>query len=66
MKKFTITIEETVSEDFEVEAEDAGQAMQIAEEKYDKGEFVLTPGNLVCKQMAITKPDNEVTEWTEF
>lgn len=66
MKKFTVTIEEMVSKDFEVEAETAEKAMEIAEQKYNNGEFVLEPGNLVCKQMAISKPDNECTEWTEF
>lgn len=64
--KFTICIEEMVSEEFDVEAEDAEQAKEIAEEKYNKGEFVLEPGNLVCKQMCITSPDDECTEWTEF
>ncbi len=64
--KFIVTIEEMVSEDFEVEAESAEEAMYIAEEKYKKCEFVLEPGRLVAKQMAIMFPDSEVTEWTEF
>lgn len=66
MKKFIIAIEEMVSQEFEVEAENAGEAMEIAEEKYKNGEFVLSPGNLVARQMAVTAPDNEVSEWTEF
>lgn len=66
MKTFTITIEETVSQEFNVEAESAEEAMEIAEEKYNNGEFVLEPGELVCKQMAITSPNDEATEWTEF
>lgn len=64
--KFVIAIEETVSEYFEVEAEDAEEAIVIAEEKYNKGEFVLEPGNLVYKQMAIVKPADEVSEWIPF
>ena len=55
-----------ISQDFEVEAEDVEKAMQIAQKKYKNGEFVLAPGNLVCKQMAITKPNEDVTEWVEF
>lgn len=64
--KFTVTIEETISKDFKVEAETAEEAMEIAEYKYNRGEFVLEPGNLVAKQMAVTSPNDELTEWTEF
>lgn len=66
MPKYTITIEEMVSENFEVEAATADEAMEIAEQKYRDGEFVLEPGNLVCTQMAITDPDEEATEWIEI
>lgn len=66
MPKYTITIEEMVSENFEVEAATADEAMEIAEQKYRDGEFVLEPGNLVCTQMAITDPSNEATEWMEI
>ncbi len=66
MKKFTIVIEETVSELFEIEADNAMQAMEIAKEKYKKGEFVLSPGEVITKQMAITSPESEATEWDEF
>lgn len=64
--KYTITIEETVAKDFEVEANDAEEAYKIAEQKYNSGEFVLDPGECQFKQIAITKPDNECTEWREF
>lgn len=66
MKKFVITIEETVCQNFEVEAENAEQAMEFAENKYQNGEFVLEPGEVCFKQMAIMKPDDEATEWIEF
>lgn len=66
MPKYTITIEEMVSENFEVEAATAEEAMEIAEQKYRDGEFVLEPGNLVCTQMAITNPSEEATEWMEI
>ena len=66
MPKYTITIEEMVSENFEVEAATAEEAMEIAEQKYRDGEFVLEPGNLVCTQMAITNPSAEATEWMEI
>lgn len=66
MKKYVITIEEMVPQDFEVFAESGEQAMEIAESKYKKGEFVLEPGELCAKQMAITAPSDSVTEWMEF
>jgi hypothetical protein len=66
-KKFVVTIEEMVSQEFEILAKDDEEAMQIAEEKYKNGEFVLSPGNLVCKQMSVrdTETDSEC-EWVEF
>ena len=65
--KFIITIEEMVTEDFEVFAETEEEAIEIATKKYDSGEFVLEPGNLVSKQMkAHNVTDNTNTDWFEF
>jgi len=64
--KFTICIEENVIAEFEVEAKDAEEAMKIVEEKYYKGEFVLAPGEVSSRQMAIVKPESEACEWVEF
>ena len=67
MKIFKITIEETVSETFDIKAETMEAAMEIAEENYNNGDLVLEPGNLVAKQMmAEDEENNEVTEWVEF
>lgn len=65
-KEFVIVIEETVAQNFEIEAENAEQAIEIAEKKHYKGEFVLEPGEVCFKQMAVIKPDNKATEWVEF
>ena len=64
--KYTITIEETNAKNFEIEAESAEEAYEIAERKYKSGEFVLDPGECQFRQIAITKPNNEATEWREF
>lgn len=67
MQKFKITIEEHVSETFEVEASDIGEAMEIAEQKYRDCEFVLEPGNLTATLMMAESDDGEVaTEWVEL
>ena len=64
MKKFIIAIEETVVQEFEVMADDSIEALEIAEEKYHKGEFVLEPGEPQFRQMASV--GDEQTEWMEF
>ena len=64
--KYTITIEEAVTKDFEIEASSAEEAYETAEQKYKLGEFVLDPGECQFKQIAITTPSDEATEWREF
>ena len=66
-KTFEIAIEEIISETFLVEAQDEADAMCIAIEKYKNGDFVLEPGNLVCKQIKIHDIEKDTyTEWFEF
>lgn len=64
-KKFTIRIEEHISQTFEVDAEDIGEAMQIAEDKYRNGEIVLDNANVSARLM-MAENDSEATEWVEF
>lgn len=64
--KYTITIEETCTKDFDIEADSTEEAYETAEQKYKSGEFVLDPGECQFKQIAITKPSDEATEWREF
>ena len=66
MKTYIVAIEETVVEEFEVKANDFSEALDIASKKYKEGEFVLSPGELQFKQMAIVSPSDELTEWSEF
>lgn len=65
MKKYIVTIEETVVQGFEIEAESAEEAFALAEEQYDAGELVLEPGEVQMVQIAVSGPDDEDVEGTE-
>ncbi|WP_288265622.1 DpnD/PcfM family protein [uncultured Dialister sp.] len=45
--KYTIIIEETVSEEFTLEAANEKEAMEEVRRLYRQGKWVLEPGNLV-------------------
>ena len=66
MIEFEICIEEMVSQTFIVIAKDYDEAINLAIRNYEQGYFVLEPGDVVTRQLAITSPANEVTEWLEF
>ena len=63
--KITVTIEEHISQAFEVEADTIEKAMEIAEDKYRSGEFVLE-NPCVTKKLMMAEDDYEVTLWEEF
>ena len=67
-QKFVVDIEEMIVSSFEVEAESLEEAMEIAEAKYWKGEFVVGPeADVTARQMRASTDDfEEQTEWTEF
>ena len=66
MTKYTIAIEETIVNEFEVLAENTAVAMRIAEKKYKEGDFILNPGEVQFTQMSVVNPSDETTEWCEF
>ena len=63
--KITVTIEEHISQAFEVEADTLEEAMQIAEDKYRSGEFVLDNASVTAKFM-MADNGNKQTLWEEF
>ncbi len=65
-KNFTVAIEETVVQEFEISADSAENAMKIAEEQYKKGIIVLAPGEVQFRQMAVVKPNEKSAVWCEF
>ena len=66
MKKYVVTIEETTSQNFDIMANNSEQAIAIAIEKYNLGELVLAPGNLIHKQMKLHSDTDNCDEWIEF
>lgn len=65
--KYHITIEETVSKEFEVKASTLQEALKIAKDKYNNNIFVLDPGNLCNKRIhAETDDGDEWSDWEEF
>ena len=61
--KFLVNIEEVVCETFEIEAESLEEALEVAREKYDSGEIVLEPGELISTRASAY--DEEAGEWSE-
>ena len=66
MGKYTILIEELISNSFEIEASSEAEARKIAEAGYRNGEIVLEPGNLLSKRMAVISHYNTDDQWIEF
>ena len=66
--KFKITIEEHISQVFEVEATNIEEAMEIAEQKYYDGEFVVDNCNTPTAKLMMAEDEygDEQTEWSEF
>ena len=63
--QYTVIIEETVSGEFVIEATTKKEAIVKAMQKYSIGEFILEPGELQTKRIAISNT-NEDFEWIEF
>lgn len=64
--KYEVLIEEVVADKFVVEAENEESALEIAKNQYKKAEFVLCPGELQCKKIAIVKENSDALVWNEF
>lgn len=65
--KYTITIEETISDTFELEANSLKEATEKAIENYNEAIFVLEPGNITATYMqAVSEDEKEDSDWFEF
>ena len=61
-----VIIEETVSQEFDVEVPEGVDPYEYVSNKYYDGDIILEPGEVEFKQMAFIHPDNSMSEWKEF
>lgn len=65
--KYKITIEETISQEFEIEANSIEEAKEKAIKDYESGKLVLEFGTVLEKQInVINESNNEIAEWEAF
>jgi len=66
-KRYTVTIEEHITQEFSVEARDICYAAQTAVEQYSQGVLVVQPSAPNARLvMARDDETGEMTEWKEF
>ena len=67
MTKYQIIIEETIVDDFTVEADSPDEARSIAERKYKSGEFVIEDGEVQTRRIAVNDTECEnLIDFQEF
>ena len=67
MSEYQIIIEETVVDDFTVEASSPDEARSIAERKYKLGEFVIEAGEVQNRRIAVNDTECEnLIDFQEF
>ena len=64
--KIKVTIEEHISQEFEIEAEDIGDALEKAEQMYNSGELVVDAFNAPTCKLMMADDGEMTTEWVEF
>ncbi len=65
VRTFTVVIEETVAQEFQVEASDAESAAESARELYCAGNLVLSPGELQSARLCVAT-DGELGIWADL
>lgn len=70
MKKARVVIEETCVEEFEITLEDGESdedaVIRKAIDAYEKGDLVLTPGEVQHRQLAVIVPQKGELQWVAF
>ena len=66
VKNYRVLIEETISEEFELEAESEKAAISKAIDAYKSGEFVLEPGNFESAHLKVIDENEKCSDWIEI
>ena len=66
MKKYRVVIEETISEEFEIEATSEKDAVARAIQEYNAGNFIVSSDNVEQRQISVVDEDGELTDWIAF
>ena len=64
MKTYRVIIEETLSDEFEIEADSEEDAIDKAINEYNEGNFVVGT-NVTFRKISIVE-DDDFKEWIEF
>lgn len=66
-KNFVVTIEEHISQDFDIEAKSLEEALEIARKKYHDGEIVVEPETPIYVEAYVrTEGGFEALPWREI
>ena len=66
MRTYRVIIEETISEEFDIEATSEEDAISGAIQEYDAGNFVVGSDNVECRQISVIGEYGEVKDWITF
>ena len=66
MGKYKVIIEETIAEEFEIEACCEKEALTSAIEKYKRADLVLSNCEVQHKQISVAEKDGSFIEWVSF
>ncbi len=66
MKRFVIAVEETITQEFEIYADNEQEALYLMKEGYEKGEIVVNGGEVQSHQLAVIEPVGNSPEWIKF
>lgn len=64
--KIKVTIEEVISQVFEVEVTDIEHAYDEVRQMYVDGKLVLEEPSLTCANVAIHEHDEDVSDWLDL
>ena len=66
MKRFVIAVEETITQEFEICADNEQEALYLMKEGYEKGEIVVDGGEVQSHQLAVIESVGNSPEWIKF